>query len=358
MTDSEGVVRDLVEKVKKSAGIDTRFVVLDFSAKKKGTMLQIDFTVSNAFIAKAVRQFFEKHKSTLGSSVTHTVRVLERNPGSEGSSVICNVSVAPLRHAPAHRSEQTTQMLLGESADLLETGASGWLRVRNELDGYVGWIARNQVVIPTKKALQNWRSSTKLTAKELSLSLYEEPSKDSDPAGEILRGTYLPKVRVRGGWTALRMPDGRVVWGSSSSIVKPGRPSKSVSSAEIVSSAKTFLGISYVWGGRSVKGFDCSGFTQTVFRNHGIELPRDASLQWRCGHHAGKDLKELVEGDLLFFSAREHRITHVAIYLGVDGMLIHSSGYVRISSIEPKHDLFDGDLARTFVGARRLGDVN
>ena len=358
MTDSEGVVRDLVEKVKKSAGIDTRFVVLDFSAKKKGTMLQIDFTVSNAFIAKAVHQFFEKHRSTLGSSVTHTVRILERSSRNEEASVICNVTVAPLRHAPAHRSEQTTQMLLGETADLLETGVNGWLRVRNDLDGYVGWIARNQVVIPTKKELRHWRKSAKLTARELSLSLREEPSKNADPAGEMLQGSYLPKIRVRGAWTSVRMPDGREGWGPSASLVKPGRPVKSVTSAEIVASAKSFLGISYVWGGRSVKGFDCSGFTQTVFGNHGIELPRDASLQWRCGHHAGKDLKELVEGDLLFFSAREHRITHVAIYLGVDGTLIHSSGYVRIGSLDPENKLFDEDLARTFVGARRLGEVS
>ncbi len=320
-------------------------------------MLQIDFTVSNAFVAKAVHQFFEKHRSTLGSSVTHTVRILERSSRNEQVSIICNVSVAPVRHAPGQRSEQTTQMLLGETADLLETGVNGWLRVRNDLDGYVGWIARNQVVIPTKKELQSWRKSLKLTAKEFSLTLREEPSKNSDAAGELLQGTYLPKIRVRSGWTSVRRPDGRECWGPSASFVKPVRPTQSVTSSEIVAFAKRFLGISYVWGGRSVKGFDCSGFTQTVFRNHGIELPRDASLQWRCGHHAGKDLKELVEGDLLFFSAREHRITHVAIYLGVDGMLIHSSGYVRISSLDPTHELFEEDLGRTFVGARRLGEV-
>ncbi len=104
-------------------------------------------------------------------------------------------------------------------------------------------------------------------------------------------------------------------------------------------------------------GFDCSGFTQTVFGLHGVVLPRDAALQWRCGIDAGKKVEEFAEGDLLFFGPQPENVTHVGIALGDNGEFIHSSGKVTVNSLSPAHPRYDEDRARTFLGARRLGTI-
>jgi len=92
---------------------------------------------------------------------------------------------------------------------------------------------------------------------------------------------------------------------------------------------KPFVGIPYLWGGRSPYGYDCSGLAQTFWRFMGVQIPRDADQQFR----AGKIVKGPPRpGDLLFFGGddnlidqRHQRITHVAISLGGDD-LIHANG--------------------------------
>ncbi len=358
MTEIEGVVRDLIEKIKRSSGIDTRFVVLDFSAKKKGTVAHIEFKASSDFVARAIHQFFEIHKSVLGSSVIYTVKLLSRQIDKARAFAICNVSVAPLRHSPSHKSEQTTQFLIGETADILEVESNSWIRIRLHLDGYIGWVGSNQIVPVSEKEYRRWSKGKKVTTQELISGLRKEPKLSSVCVREFLTGTYLPAKKKMKNWFQVGLPDGTEGWMPSSSAIRSNGNGANVSSEEIISTAKKFMGISYVWGGRSPKGFDCSGLTQTVFRLHGIELPRDASLQWRCGKDVGKDTNDFAEGDLLFFSSRENRITHVGIYLGEEESIIHSSGFVRINSLNPSHPLHDERLSSMFVGARRLGNIN
>jgi cell wall-associated NlpC family hydrolase len=81
----------------------------------------------------------------------------------------------------------------------------------------------------------------------------------------------------------------------------------------VATAREAFAGTPYQWGGITPWGADCSGFVQTVYAVHGIQLPRDASQQALIGAEADGE----VPGDLLFFSERDDgRITHVAIALG------------------------------------------
>ena len=90
-----------------------------------------------------------------------------------------------------------------------------------------------------------------------------------------------------------------------------------VTRADIVDTAKQFLGLHYLWGGLSRWGYDCSGLMWTAYRAHGITIPRDADAQFAAGRPVS--LAQVLPGDLLFY---EHPIVgHVAMYIGGGKMI-------------------------------------
>jgi len=103
---------------------------------------------------------------------------------------------------------------------------------------------------------------------------------------------------------------------------------------DVVDLAATLIGRPYVWGAEGPRAFDCSGLTQYVYQEFGIELPRRAIDQSKFGDH----VRRLQPGDLLFFSTdlRQSLVTHVGLYEG-NGMMIQASkryGRVRRDSFE------------------------
>lgn len=92
--------------------------------------------------------------------------------------------------------------------------------------------------------------------------------------------------------------------------------------SKVIGTAKKYIGVPYKFGGDTPKAFDCSGYLQYVFAQHGMKLPRTSDLQYRLG----KSMKasNLEAGDLVFFSTYEAGASHCGIYLG-DGQFIHAS---------------------------------
>ena len=126
----------------------------------------------------------------------------------------------------------------------------------------------------------------------------------------------------------------------------------------IVRSASTFIGLPYLWGGSSSKGFDCSGFSQTVYYLNGIILLRDASLQALHGINVdiSQGYGQLKPGDLLFFGTKENsklHVTHVAVYIG-DSEYIHSSGRVMINSLDSTRSNYSGYRKHFLLAAKRI----
>lgn len=118
---------------------------------------------------------------------------------------------------------------------------------------------------------------------------------------------------------------------------------------DVVDLAARLIGRPYVWGAEGPNAFDCSGLTQYVYQEVGIDLPRRAITQSKFGDPAGRRLQR---GDLLFFSndSRQSLVTHVGLYEG-GGMMIDASkrhGRVR------RDNLDDPFWAERFMFARRV----
>ncbi len=111
----------------------------------------------------------------------------------------------------------------------------------------------------------------------------------------------------------------------------PSRGAASVSSNAVVAYASNFLGTPYLWGGTTPAGFDCSGFTQYVYKHFGITLGRTTYDQIKNGYAVSRD--ELQPGDLVFYG-KGGSPSHMGIYVG-NGMYIHSprtGDVIKISS--------------------------
>ena len=122
-----------------------------------------------------------------------------------------------------------------------------------------------------------------------------------------------------------------------------------VTGADILAETEQYLGIRYVHGGESPKGFDCSGLIYYVLRTLGYSAPRSVAAQARMGTPVGNDL--LQPGDLVFFATLGGKTpTHVGIYAG-DGQFLHAPNS---RSKVSYGDLTSGYWLKCYIGARRL----
>jgi cell wall-associated NlpC family hydrolase len=210
------------------------------------------------------------------------------------------------------RAEQMTQLVLGETASVLETRGD-WRRVRTTADNYEGWVHRGYLRELTAPDADAWTAAATAWSEEAEV----------DVAGTPLR---LPlRARVAREGDRVRLPDNRHGHIARGSI----RPA-----AEIAAEAHTvapeewawrrFPGTPYQWGGVTPWGVDCSGLVQTTYAARGIALPRDSSQQVAVGEPVALDA--IRPGDLLFFRSESGRdlITHVA-FAAANDTLIHST---------------------------------
>ena len=166
-------------------------------------------------------------------------------------------------------------------------------------------------------------------------SLLNKAGANISEAGKFGRGTYnavrnfqsaagigVDGVVGRRTWDKLNSGKVEIATATPASLSTPKKTStKSDASGEaIVASAKKYLGTPYVWGGSSTSGFDCSGLTSTVYREHGISIPRTARKQAFGGTIISES--EAQVGDLVVFT--QNNYGHVGIYAG-DGKIVDAS---------------------------------
>ncbi len=268
---------------------------------------------------------------------------------------LVSVSVANLRKEPSFASEMVSQAVLGTPLRLLKQ-ERGWFFVQSP-DRYLSWISAASLQPFDDAGMEAWKGQHRLLFTGICGAVTHE-GPDKDKISDLVAGSIVHKTGESAFFYRVELPDRRTGLTASAGWVDFDYwKSDTLRTAEqLVSTAKQFLGLPYLWGGTSSKAFDCSGFTRTLFFLNGLLLERDASQQYRHGTELPSDslFSALTAGDLLFFGREEPlRIVHVGMYLG-DRRVIHSSGWVRINSLDPGAPDFSSYLSGTFVGARRM----
>lgn len=277
---------------------------------------------------------------------------------------IIQLSVANLRSKPGHSEELATQVLLGTKVDLLQKIRSDY-RVRTP-EGYIAWVPTSSVTAMDSSSYVAWQKTPKIIYTNEFGKSYSKPDQKSIRVSDLVYGNILSLSKEHKKFYEVEYPDGRIAFISKEEAVTFDKwlHTRDLTAENIIQSAKSMMGLPYLWGGTSVKGVDCSGFTKTSFYMNGYVIPRDASQQVLAGDEVqildenGKfseelALKNLKPADLLFFAGgRSSRITHVALYIG-NGEFIHSAGTVRINSMLKNAPNYDDFQTRTLVSAKR-----
>ena len=124
-----------------------------------------------------------------------------------------------------------------------------------------------------------------------------------------------------------------------------------ITSSQLSTEAKKYIGIKYRSAGTTTSGFDCSGYVQYVYKELGVSLPRTSSSMYTTGKAVTKN--NLVPGDLVFFNTSGRGVSHVGIYIG-QGNFIHSSSSKGVSIAKINDPYYWG---KRYIGAKRVTTV-
>lgn len=266
---------------------------------------------------------------------------------------LVRTSVIPLRGEPRHSAEQVDQNIMGRVLKLHKRNDHGWYLVQTDY-GYLGWVIGGTFVRTDRAGVEAWENASLVRVTALAPMIRILPDAQSEPVCDVVLNALLKLEGKRGEWLEVATPDGRKGFLKAADVVAADAYAVPPRAEALIATARSMMGIPYLWGGNSSKASDCSGFTQTVFKAHGIDILRDANQQARAGEAVTPDenFSNVRPGDLLFFGSGG-RITHVGISLG-GARFIHQSGDVRINSLDPAADDFSPYRKRTFMQVQRV----
>lgn len=237
-----------------------------------------------------------------------------------------------MRSEPNEEAEKTDVLYAGSLCTLIEQ-VGDWYQVQyGDTTGYVQ-AALTSNTNSAEDGSTDIETLNEATAREEEEKKAEEArqAEEARKAEEARRAAEAEAARS----AAQSAPSYSYSEPSSDSYSEPSYDG--VASSDIVSVAKQYLGVPYVWGGTSPSGFDCSGFVQYVFRKCGYSVTRTADTQYYDGTPVS--YSNLQAGDLVFFTGTYATagISHIGIYIG-GGQFIHAaSGGVKISSLSESY---------------------
>jgi gamma-D-glutamyl-L-lysine dipeptidyl-peptidase len=304
-----------IDRIRREYAPDVRSGVFDVHADVRGQRVVL---TGHATSDDGMRALCATLRESGADIVDEVVRLPDPTFGASRCALV-RVAVAPVYAEPKLPGSQISQVVLGMRVELLSR-QSDWVRVRGE-DGYIGWVHAGYVEVGSDDWAFAWERGT---SGEPVVSLGAELV--DDDGRTIARLPWGARLLRHSG--AYQVPDGRRGSVVNGEVVDVDRlsdwfPQRGDS---IARTARRWFGAPYLWGGVTLNGVDCSGFTQAVMWMHGIALPRDSDLQAAAvvGDELPPDSSLLRPGDLLYFAEEGARVSHVAIALG-GTHIIHSA---------------------------------
>lgn len=242
---------------------------------------------------------------------------------ADGQPAVVARGLADVRRRPEASAPLDTQLLFGETVTVYDR-ADGWAWVQNAADDYVGYVeaaalADGPAPGPPSHAVKVMRTF-----------LYPAPDVKAPPLEAL---SFLSPLRVSGTdgrFSEVALPGGGSGWVFAAHLAASGEVEP-----DFVATAHMFLGVPYLWGGRSSLGLDCSAFVQLCLTRAGIGCPRDSYVQERVigtpvPWQAGRTV--LQRGDIVYFPG------HVAIALD-EARVLHPNAGAMLTTIEPLADV-------------------
>lgn len=291
-------------------------------------------------------------------------------------------AVLNLRKAPDTSSTILDQLEEGTKVAILSSG-NGWYKVTYR--GITGYLSAQYVsadsnqspaVVSSAKPGETPVNSTGYITGSV-VNVRSSPSTSSEVVLKLKEGASVAVAALSGDWYRIKTSGGTQGWvsreylsirGANSSrgdeeeltaaqleAAKNEKNGDSTAEQKMVSYAKKFIGVKYVWGGNTPSsGFDCSGFVKYVYKNFGVNLNRVASDQAAQGLKVAKD--KLKPGDLVFFDTNggHNSINHVGMYIG-GGQFIHASSSRSVHRVTIS-SLSGGYYSNAYMTARRFID--
>jgi gamma-D-glutamyl-L-lysine dipeptidyl-peptidase len=296
---------------------------------------------------------------SLKVSYSNEVLLLPEAVLEDKTRAIVTLSVANIRSAPKHSAELATQATLGTPLRVLKKSDS-WYLVQTP-DKYISWVDAAGIQLMTAEELSSWYDNDLLIYTSYQGFLYESPEAKA-VVSDLVAGNLLASSKQNGDMIQINLPDGRTGWVKSEEVApfEAWEKSRSLTPDNLIATAKQMMGVPYLWGGTSIKGMDCSGFTKTVYFLNGQIIPRDASQQVWEGEtvDTSSNWDNLTVGDLLFFGekgddSKKERVVHVGMWIG-NNSFIHARGRVRISSFDPKSPDYDAYELNRYLRTQRI----
>ncbi len=259
--------------------------------------------------------------------------------------------LAVMQEQPKVDSEIVSQAYYSEPIRVIEEN-EGWVKIQTTVDNYQGWTKKSALTQRTDAFPIDgeWVPVNRAAAHIYAI--------EDTIYGPILTLPFESKLQLlspnsdnQSRWLKIGLVDGREAFIQRGDVSFQKKP---LTRNEMCLLSLRFLDLPYTWGGRSSFGYDCSGFTQMLYRQMGIYLPRDSKNQIDWIGFKKTSFDNLKPGDLVFFARIEGKITHVAMYIGGD-RIIHATvqenaPYLRISRLSD--EAWNGTGAFKFREAR------
>lgn len=247
------------------------------------------------------------------------------------------VPVAVMRADPHAKSEVVSQALFSEPIRVIDK-TIGWAKIETVVDGYVGWIKKGEYL--AKK--QGDKTGAEVIVARPAAHIYHV--KDTI-YGPLLTLPFESRLEVNplskehdDRWLAVLLP------GKKKGFIQRGDVTekiKRMTRDEVCRFSFQFLGLPYTWGGRSSFGYDCSGFVQMLYRQMGMQLPRDAQEQCEWKDFVEVSPEKVQPGNLVFFGTDASHIRHVGFCLGnnefIHATVAENKPFIHVSKLtDPK----------------------